>query len=252
MYTIDNVYELIQLLKKLNEITGRNTRWKGKIILIPVILEDLYYLGTDLSMVYKAHLGKGENLRGSFFKEFVPEFWNYKPNILLTDEVWLFNTCGSEPFNNRYTISKDKELLKRIDKNIEDFIKNSKIKVKDFELSLKNSRNSISLWKKCSICNPLPDSSYAYWKGNELESGRIGCNEKYLEIIGAPTFTDSTSYRHWCIKRCPQCNTYYFWKFNYEYYVNGTEDEITLKRLDEKEVPKWLKKVEIALKLSKK
>ncbi len=39
-------------------------------------------------------------------------------------------------------------------------------------------------------------------------------------------------------------NTYYHWNFDYEYLVNGTEDEITLKRLKESEVPKWMKKVE--------
>ena len=59
--------------------------------------------------------------------------------------------------------------------------------------------------------------------------------------------TDSTSYRHWCLKRCPQCNTYYHWDFTYDYYVNGTEDEITFTRLEDKDVQMWMEKVEVIL-----
>ena len=244
MQTIENVYELVKLLKQLNKITEKGTKWNGQIVLIPVILNELYYLGTDFSMVYKAHLGKGENLRGSFFKEFVPEFWEFKPEIHIEDQVWLFNSCGSGAFIHRYSRSKDKVLIKKIKKAIEDFVEQFNNNKRKFEEDLKKLGKNIPKWKKCTICNSLPDQSYEFWKGGELESGGIGYNETFLEIVGAPTFTDSTSYRHWCIKRCPQCNTCYHWDFDYEYLVNGTEDEITLRRLKNKEVPQWLKKVD--------
>ena len=56
-----------------------------------------------------------------------------------------------------------------------------------------------------------------------------------LKVVGAPFFTDSTSYSHTVLKQCPKCGTYYKWDFSYEFLVNGSENEITLTWLEDKE-----------------
>ncbi|MHA1378559.1 MAG: pentapeptide repeat-containing protein [Candidatus Helarchaeota archaeon] len=98
-------------------------------------------------------------------------------------------------------------------------------------------------YKTCPICKDIPDSCYAYWKGGVLESSPLPASEAKLEIVGAPIYDDSTSYSHSIIKRCPECGTCYNWRFEYEYLVNGSEDEITLTRLSKTEAKKRVKKI---------
>ncbi len=95
----------------------------------------------------------------------------------------------------------------------------------------------------CPTCGTIPDSSRGFWKGGELQSGGISAAESKLEVNGAPFYDDNTSYRHSCVKRCLKCGTYFLWEFDYEYLVNGTEDEITLTRLSNVEAEKRVKEV---------
>jgi hypothetical protein len=251
-HTIKNVYELILLLKQLKEITGKDTKWEGDIVMLPVKLDKLYYIGLGRSMVYKAFLGKKKKILGSSFNEFIPEFWEFTPNIELKDVIWLFKTTASGPFMKRYKIIDDSELISQVEKEILDFIKESKKTKQKLNLSIKKLGKNPPKWKTCNICLSIPDSSYAYWKGGELEGEPLPYNEIFLNIVGAPTFNDITSYRHWCIKKCSQCHTYYHWDFTYDYYANGSEDEITFTRIDKKDESKWLKKVEEKIKSEKK
>jgi len=54
-----------------------------------------------------------------------------------------------------------------------------------------------------------------------------------------------------CIKRCPECGTVYLWEMEYEYLVNGSEDEITLTRLSEAEGEKAVQNVLESVKRAK-
>jgi hypothetical protein len=98
-------------------------------------------------------------------------------------------------------------------------------------------------YKNCSICRDIPPSSSEFWKGGELQSGGLPGVELKLEIVGSPYYDDSTSYTHSCIKRCPECGTIYLWEMEYEYLVNGSEDDITLTRLSEAEGEKAVQRV---------
>ena len=190
-----------------------------------------YFIGRKSEMIYLARSKKGESLRGMFLNEFLPHYWEFKPKLKILDEIWLFNDSGSGPFVDRYKISSNNELIGSIEQCIHDYIGERRKIFNEFDKNLKKLDEVPQKWGKCTICKPIPDSSYAFWKGNELESGGIHPNENLLEIVGSPNFDDRTSYRHWCIKRCPNCKTCYKWDFNYEYLVNGTEDEITHKSI---------------------
>ncbi len=67
------------------------------------------------------------------------------------------------------------------------------------------------------------------------ESGTIPKEESKLEIVGAPFFDDNTGGGNRCLKKCPKCNTYYNWRFTYEFLIPTSENEITLTRLDDNE-----------------
>ncbi|MEX2680497.1 MAG: hypothetical protein Q6373_002780 [Candidatus Sigynarchaeota archaeon] len=90
-------------------------------------------------------------------------------------------------------------------------------------------------WEGCSICSSIPDHSFEFWKGGESDGPGLPAASARLEIVGAPYFDDSTSGSNHCIKRCPECGTAYRWTTEYEYLVNGSEDDINLVRLSPEE-----------------
>ncbi|MBW8012109.1 MAG: hypothetical protein FVQ83_12860 [Chloroflexi bacterium] len=96
---------------------------------------------------------------------------------------------------------------------------------------------------KCSICKNIPERVEAFWKGGELLGGELPRAEQKLEVVGAPFFNDRMSQGHNCLKQCPKCGTYYDWDFSYEFLVNGTEDEVVLTRLSDKDGEKRAKVV---------
>jgi hypothetical protein len=250
---LENVYELILLLDQLNKIIEREEKWKGASILIPVNLGGLYYIGVNYGRVYNVFLGKAENLRGPPFKEFLPKYWEHIPEILLGKEIWLFEPWGSgSNFKENYTVTEDPDLLKQIEYSIDNFLLERKEAIEKIELSIGKKGINPPKWRKCSICCSIPEKSYAFWKGNDLDEGEIPHNEIFLEIIGAPTFDDSTTKRHWCVKKCPQCHSHFLWRFDYTFLTNGSEDEIWLTRLDESEKVKWLIEIDQKIKAAKK
>jgi hypothetical protein len=90
-----------------------------------------------------------------------------------------------------------------------------------------------------------------FLKGGKPRSGVIYEAEKKLEVVGSPYYNDSTSHDNSCIKRCPECGTVYLWKFEYEWFVDGSEEEITLTRLSEAEGEKAVQEVLENVKRSK-
>jgi hypothetical protein len=90
-------------------------------------------------------------------------------------------------------------------------------------------------WKECTICRNIPQFSSEFWKGGELDGKGLPRESLKLEIVGAPYFDDSTSSSNACIKRCPKCGSCYRWHTQYEYLVNGSEDDMSLTRLSDAE-----------------
>jgi len=85
----------------------------------------------------------------------------------------------------------------------------------------------------CSICRDIPQRTGEFWKGGDLQGSSMPAAAAKLEIVGWPYFNDDTSSSNQCIKRCPECGTIYRWDMEYEYLVNGSEDDITLTRLND-------------------
>lgn len=119
-------------------------------------------------------------------------------------------------------------------------------KAKKRKKAKKRAKPSISKdperYKNCSICYTIPDSANEFWVGGELRIGPLPASEKYLEIVGAPFYDDSRSHSHTSIKRCPECGTCYLWDMEYEYLVGGSEDDITLTRLNDSDAQKLIQK----------
>jgi hypothetical protein len=85
----------------------------------------------------------------------------------------------------------------------------------------------------CTICRDIPQHSREFWKGGDLQGNNMPAATAKLEIIGWPYYNDDTSSSNQCFKQCPECGTVYQWDMEYEYIVNGSEDDITLTRLNE-------------------
>lgn len=81
----------------------------------------------------------------------------------------------------------------------------------------------------CSICKQLSDREFASqkfgWEENDTSlPAAAGQLVKILDL-------QPGSQREKQIWQCPECSTYYFYESNYEYLVNGSEDEQTLTRI---------------------
>jgi len=90
-------------------------------------------------------------------------------------------------------------------------------------------------WQTCSICHTIPDHSWALWKGGEQQNNNLPPAMNQLLHVGAPFYNTEMSQSNYCLMQCPACGTYYAWDFEYEYLVNGSEDEINLTRLSQTE-----------------
>jgi hypothetical protein len=86
-------------------------------------------------------------------------------------------------------------------------------------------------WQTCSICRDIPDRCRAFWKGGDKVEDTIPPAVGKLAVVGAPFYDQDTSHSNWCLLGCPECGTYYDWDFEYEYLVNGSEDDIIVTRL---------------------
>ncbi len=90
----------------------------------------------------------------------------------------------------------------------------------------------------CSLCSKLKDKEYSFQKFG-------GENNTYLPQEAAKLETiinlQPTSERKKLLQQCPECKTYFLYETDYEYLVNGTEDEEFLTRLTEKEASQYLR-----------
>lgn len=88
-------------------------------------------------------------------------------------------------------------------------------------------------WDTCEICTQLTDEERGYqkfgWPENDVDLPEaVGRLEVVRELAEGGT-------RERTLLRCPLCGTRYLYTTDYEYLVNGTEDEQTLRRLTDAE-----------------
>lgn len=83
---------------------------------------------------------------------------------------------------------------------------------------------------KCANCSKLADKEYAMQKyasdnNTWLPAAAAGLSEIHDFAPG--------SSRKRILKKCLECGTHYLYRTDYEYVMNGSEDEEFLERLDE-------------------
>lgn len=90
----------------------------------------------------------------------------------------------------------------------------------------------------CSICSQLDDLEWASQKyGWEENDTSLPAASKDLVMIRDLKPGSSRALQLW---QCPQCKTVYRFESDYEYLVNGSEDEQSLRRLNSVEAGKLL------------
>jgi len=83
--------------------------------------------------------------------------------------------------------------------------------------------------RQCSICSQLADYESAYQKyGHAEDNTYLPAAANSLQVVR--DFKQHSS-RKLQLQQCPQCATYYLYRTDYEFLVNGSEDEEELTRL---------------------
>ena len=94
--------------------------------------------------------------------------------------------------------------------------------------------------KACSICSQLAEVEHAFQKyGWEEDNTYLPAAAGKLTLV--KDFKPYSS-RKLQLRQCPQCSTYYRYETDYEFLVNGSEDEETLTRLSDEKAAEYLKK----------
>ena len=96
--------------------------------------------------------------------------------------------------------------------------------------------------KQCPSCATLRDEEYAYQKyGWEQDNSYLPPAAADLRVV-----RDLRPYgsRNLQLQQCPECGTYYLYRTDYEYLVNGTEDEEFLTRLTPEQAAGYLAPLE--------
>src|SRR5262245_46978905 len=90
----------------------------------------------------------------------------------------------------------------------------------------------------CGICSYLADQEMAFQKhGHEADNSYLPAAAGGLIVV--KDFKPYSS-RQLQLKRCPECGTYYLYQTDYEFLVNGSEDEESLTRLTEEQAAEYL------------
>lgn len=91
---------------------------------------------------------------------------------------------------------------------------------------------------ECPICTVLRDREYASQKwGWDQHDSYLPAAAEHLEVVRDYRTHGS---RQLQLQRCPECGTYYLYRTDYEYLVDGSEDEQTLTRLTGQEAAEYL------------
>jgi hypothetical protein len=94
----------------------------------------------------------------------------------------------------------------------------------------------------CETCSSLADQEYAYQKyGAELYDTHLPLAAGDLQVVRDFNIYGTRKRQLW---QCPACGTYYLYRTDYEYLVNGSEDEEFLTRLTEEQARQELKQAQ--------
>jgi hypothetical protein len=92
--------------------------------------------------------------------------------------------------------------------------------------------------KQCGICSILSDQEYATQKyGWEESNTYLPAAAAQLSVLRDLRPHGSRKLQ---LQQCPECGTYYLYRTDYEYLVNGSEDEEFLTRLTEDQAADYL------------
>ena len=90
----------------------------------------------------------------------------------------------------------------------------------------------------CSICGSLADREEAFYKAGQ-ETGNTSLPPPARDLILVQDRTGVSS-RAKQLKKCPECDTHYWYWTDYEFLVGGTEDEAFLIRLRPEQINDYL------------
>lgn len=83
--------------------------------------------------------------------------------------------------------------------------------------------------RQCRLCSSILDEEYAFQKyGHAEDDSALPAAANQLVLVKD---LRPLSGRALHLKQCPACGTYYLYRTDYEYLVDGTEDEQFLTRL---------------------
>ena len=98
--------------------------------------------------------------------------------------------------------------------------------------------NKAALYADCRICSSLADCESAYQKyGHAEDDTYLPAAANSLQVVR--DFKPHSS-RKLQLQQCPQCATYYLYRTDYEFLVNGSEDEEELTRLTDEAAAGYL------------
>jgi hypothetical protein len=91
---------------------------------------------------------------------------------------------------------------------------------------------------RCATCSGLRDEEYAYQKyGWEEQNSYLPAAAGCLQLVRDLRPDGSRKLQ---LQQCPACGTYYLYRTDYEYLVNGSEDEEFLTRLTPEQAAEYL------------
>src|SRR3954451_781823 len=91
---------------------------------------------------------------------------------------------------------------------------------------------------QCHICASLAEYESAFQKyGHAADNTFLPAASQDLIVVRDFKPYDSRKLQLW---RCPHCGTYYCYQTDYEFLVNGSEDEEYLTRLTEDQATEYL------------
>ncbi len=91
---------------------------------------------------------------------------------------------------------------------------------------------------KCRICKNLKDIETSFVKFG-WDEGNIYLPDAAKELVPAKDIGTPGSENHH-VKQCPLCGRLYRYDMTHDYYINGSEDEETLRRLTPEEARLFL------------
>jgi hypothetical protein len=102
--------------------------------------------------------------------------------------------------------------------------------------------NQAAPFSDCSICSSLADYESADQKYGHAEGNTyLPAAANSLQVVRDFKPNDSRKLQ---LQQCPECATYYLYRSDYEFFVNGSEDEEELTRLTDAAAAQYLARPE--------